>query len=113
MTGNEKTEWITIKIPEEIRDEARDDPRTYGEIMDSGLVFDVDPKTVERFMDLKAELDAAQDGVPDTTVQAFLESLMDTWRAVGDEYYELEGNDVEALADRVAERVVKKLDDDE
>lgn len=31
------TEWVTIKIPETIRDDAREDDRTYGEIMEAGL----------------------------------------------------------------------------
>jgi len=30
-------EWVTVKIPECVRDTARDDPRTYGEIMRAGL----------------------------------------------------------------------------
>jgi len=30
-------EWVTVKIPEHVRDQARDDPRTYGEIMRAGL----------------------------------------------------------------------------
>ncbi len=34
---SEKTEWVTIKIPEEIRQEAKADSRTYGEIMQAGL----------------------------------------------------------------------------
>lgn len=31
------TEWVTIKIPKQIRDDAREDSRTYGEIMQAGL----------------------------------------------------------------------------
>jgi len=34
---SEKKEWVTIKIPEPIRDKARTDNRTYGEIMQAGL----------------------------------------------------------------------------
>lgn len=30
-------EWVTIKLPKEIRDKAREDPRTYGQIMQAGL----------------------------------------------------------------------------
>jgi len=30
-------EWVTVKIPERVRGQARDDPRTYGEIMRAGL----------------------------------------------------------------------------
>lgn len=31
------TEWVTIKVPAETRDKARDDPRTYEEILQDGL----------------------------------------------------------------------------
>jgi len=31
------TEWVTIKVPAETRDKARDDPRTYEEILQAGL----------------------------------------------------------------------------
>lgn len=31
------TEWVTIKIPEQTRDEAREDSRTYEQIMKDGL----------------------------------------------------------------------------
>lgn len=37
MTENDKTEWVTIRIPERVRKPAKDDPRTYGEIMADGL----------------------------------------------------------------------------
>ena len=37
MTDSDAKEWVTIKIPEGVRDDARDDPRTYGEIMRDGL----------------------------------------------------------------------------
>jgi archaellum component FlaC len=35
MTDDAK-EWVTIKVPETVRDDAREDPRTYGEIMRAG-----------------------------------------------------------------------------
>ena len=34
---SDRKEWVTVKLPKEIRDAARDDPRTYGEIMRAGL----------------------------------------------------------------------------
>jgi len=37
----ESKEWVTIKVPKEIRDDAREDSRTYGEIMQAGLGKDV------------------------------------------------------------------------
>jgi len=30
-------EWVTVKIPKYVRDDAQDDPRTYEEIMLDGL----------------------------------------------------------------------------
>jgi len=30
-------DWVTIKLPASVRDQARPDPRTYGEIMQAGL----------------------------------------------------------------------------
>lgn len=33
----ESKEWVTIKVPKEIRNEAREDNRTYGEVMADGL----------------------------------------------------------------------------
>lgn len=35
--NDDATKWVTIKIPKEVRDEARPDPRTYGDIMLDGL----------------------------------------------------------------------------
>lgn len=32
--------WVTVKIPEMVRDDAQDDPRTYAEIMRAGLDSD-------------------------------------------------------------------------
>lgn len=37
MTNDNATEWVTIKIPERVRTEARADERTYGDIMLAGL----------------------------------------------------------------------------
>ena len=34
---SDRKEWVTVKLPKDIRDAARDDPRTYGEIMQAGL----------------------------------------------------------------------------
>lgn len=31
------TEWVTIKVPEEVRDKAKGDPRPYHEILEAGL----------------------------------------------------------------------------
>lgn len=37
MTDSDAKEWVTIKVPKAVRDDARDDPRTYGEVMRDGL----------------------------------------------------------------------------
>ena len=39
------TEWVTIKIPKETRDAAREDSRTYEEIMREGLGKYSEPDT--------------------------------------------------------------------
>ena len=70
MTDDSK-EWVTIKIPASIRNAARDDARTYGQIMQAGLdnepfadgahgafTIDGDPLTVE---DLAAMLSDEMD----------------------------------------------------
>lgn len=53
--------WVTIKVPEEVRDEARDDDRTYGEIMQAGLgthPVESDVPVDEIAEELKAEIDS-------------------------------------------------------
>jgi len=37
MMSDDAINWKTVKIPEAVRDDAQDDPRTYGEIMRAGL----------------------------------------------------------------------------
>ncbi len=37
MADNNSKEWVTIKVPKDIRDEAREVDRTYGEVMADGL----------------------------------------------------------------------------
>jgi len=41
MTDDEPAEWVTIKVKEPARNAARDDPRTYTEILRAGLDGDV------------------------------------------------------------------------
>ena len=81
--------------------------------------------TLERFKQLKAELDDVQDA-PDHTNESFLKALMDTWEAADDGYYsdpsaeeiaeELKGEiDTAAfnggISDEQAERILGRLDD--
>jgi len=37
MSSDDSTDWVTIKIHEHVRDQARDDARTYTEILQDGL----------------------------------------------------------------------------
>jgi len=48
----------------------------------------VSDRTLERFKHLKSESDEHQDSVPDHTNESFLQSLMDTWEAADDGYYD-------------------------
>lgn len=69
---DDATEWVTVKIPEEVRDAAREDERTYGEVMEAGLdaegthgtevyqVGDDDPA-----MQFDEVLDASKADIPD------------------------------------------------
>jgi len=40
MANDDAKEWVTIKVPKAVRDDAQDDPRTYEEIMRAGLDSD-------------------------------------------------------------------------
>lgn len=85
----------------------------------------ISEERLERFKQLKAELDEQQSSVPDHSADSFLATLMDTWEAAGDGYYD---SDVDALVDEIkddlsmapavgvdeeeiVERVCKRLDD--
>lgn len=85
----------------------------------------VEDSTLERFKQLKAELDEQQDA-PDHTNESFLQALMDTWEAADDGYYsepsadiiakELEGEFLsEEQAKEIMEcdnsEVLKRIDD--
>jgi hypothetical protein len=61
----------------------------------------VNESTLERFKQLKAELDAEQDA-PDHTADSFLQGLLDTWEAAGDGYY----------SDPSAEEIAEQLKDE-
>ena len=68
----------------------------------------VEDKTLERFRDLKAELDDRQDGVPDHTADSFMWALMDTWEAADEGNYSSDDTlaDADEIADAVAGRDV-------
>jgi len=44
---SDSKEWVTIKIPKRIRDDAQADPRTYGEIMADGLDEEYREQTID------------------------------------------------------------------
>jgi len=70
----------------------------------------VQDSTLERFKELKAELDKAQDA-PDHSADTFLSALLDTWEKVNEDGY---GNDVSVNAnviEKIAQRV-ERLDHD-
>jgi len=58
------TNWVTIKIPEEIRDDAREDSRTYAEIMQAGLKEEhnsLDAEREELIEDIREQLEGLED----------------------------------------------------
>ena len=62
----------------------------------------VDESTHKRFKQLKAELDKEQSGVPDLTNDLFLSSLLDTWDAVDDGYYDSnDSDDLDEVIDKL------------
>jgi hypothetical protein len=62
----------------------------------------VQEQTLERFKQLKNELDEQQDA-PDHTNELFLQALMDTWEAAGDGYYD--NPDAEAIAEQLKNEI--------
>ena len=77
MTDDTK-EWVTIKIPKATRNEARDDPRTYGEIMEAGLAGDLAEGTTKLYQvgdgepvdELMAKLDQIQNAQANTVSES-------------------------------------------
>lgn len=72
--------------------------------MGDKTTLSVDPSTLERFKDVKAELDDQQ-SAPDHTADSFLNALLDTWEAADDGYYNTEWNTdaLEELLERTAD----------
>jgi len=63
----------------------------------------VSDERLERFKQLKAELDEQQSDVPDHSADSFLAALMDTWEAAEDGYYS------EPSADEIAEQLKDEI----
>jgi len=79
----------------------------------------VDDSTLERFKELKRELDDKQDA-PDHTNESFLQALMDTWEAgdsgfYGEEFIESLKNEIsmanEPSVEVDTENILKRIDD--
>jgi hypothetical protein len=96
MTGKAK-DWANIRIEEPVRDAARDDPRTYTEIMRAGL----DAPNPESDADVNRDLLAEQ--VVDTLAG---EILPDDLRARLDRI-----EDAATTAEERAGRIEKTLDE--
>lgn len=86
MSDDDAKEWVTIKIPATVRDKARDDPRTYGEVMQAGLKneatlrFESDNHPKNVIEELKNELSMLNDpavGLDDEGVERVLGRLDD------------------------------------
>lgn len=87
----ESKEWVTIKIPQVVRDDAQSDERTYGEIMQAGLGKqpangDVDTQAVVD--QLKNELSMANEPGVEVDVEGLyneIEKLQELVEKVPDE----------------------------
>jgi len=91
------TNWVTIKIPEGTREQAKDDPRTYEEIMQAGL----DKPTAE---DISIPSSVQESG-EEPNVDEIAEAVVDLFTA---EVYEPAGkSDVDES--EIAKQVVNDL----
>ena len=72
----------------------------------------VQPDTLERFNELKAELGEAEPNVPEPSADGFLNSLMDTWEKVDDVGYG-DIHNVENIGDALGHNEVAILASDE
>lgn len=66
----ESKEWVTIKVPATVRDRAREDERTYAEIMRAGL--DETATTEDR---LAERIDELHEQIPEQTAAEVEERL--------------------------------------
>jgi len=98
--GNKK--WVTVKIEEPVRDEAKDDPRTYTQIMQAGL--DNEPM---------AEVSPEVSLDVDTVASALKETLGDVDAELPDDIRE-QLDRIEAAAETAEERtgaIDRKVED--
>jgi len=80
MADDDAKEWVTIKVPKRVRDAAREDPRTYGEILRAGMDGDADITATVRpeiDEDALAEIEAKLDDVADDAGEALTDGLKD------------------------------------
>jgi argininosuccinate lyase len=85
---SEATNWVTVKLPEETRDKAQKDPRTYGEVMEDGLQVSLsaDSEDAESVVqELEARIDSlAFDGaISEDEAQQMLSSLQTLEKRTG------------------------------
>jgi hypothetical protein len=82
MTETDSKEWVTIKVPQAVRDEARDDPRTYGQVLRAGLEHEpfggsITDADVERLIDTIAAEADGQGRVDDSELAREVARQMD------------------------------------
>jgi len=85
---SEATNWVTVKLPEETRDKAQNDPRTYGEVMEVGLQVSLsaDSEDAESVVqELEARIDSlAFDGaISEDEAQQMMSSLQTLEKRTG------------------------------
>lgn len=85
-----KKEWVTIKIPKETRDAAREDSRTYGEVMADGLdknAMQESPEGIEKMMggDIKEEIERVRAIVENHTTNEPVTLEATEYRKIADE----------------------------
>ena len=85
----------------------------------------VQESTLERFKELKAELEEHQSSCPDHTADSFLSALLDTWEAADEGYYDNPAEEITnalraeidglafdgAVFDEEAERIIQRIEE--
>lgn len=114
MTDDSK-EWVTIKVPSDVRDDARDDPRTYGQVMRAGLenepfadgdVGDLRPFGGE-VPDLSGELEATKEDINE--LKDMIDSLAFDGGVLDGEAEEIMGR-LDDLEARLPRKVAEELE---
>jgi len=73
-TDDDAKEWVTVKVPKRVRDEAREDPRTYGEILRAGMDSDVSQASPDELREqletMEKKIEQVQGAQADTVREA-------------------------------------------